>query len=222
MKMVMKKLAAALVCAALVTAVGQSFGQAHDHAHDGDHAGHAHGEHVHSGETLAFQLSQWKEMHFDDALKASQHLETVRKLGCEVKQGNHAGHIDVSYRCPEWKSLTVKDHALAEQWAGWLKGSGFDVSHCHTDPAFAKGPEAVEFRMVKWKQVHGNGSQQEAQMLEQLKKLGAEVVVENHGNHSDIKFRAPTWRDVHFADHKAADEWMGWLKQNGFETRHEH
>ena len=28
-------------------------------------------------------------------------------------------------------------------------------------------------------------------------------------------------RDVHVADHKTADQLMGWLKQNGFEARHE-
>ncbi|MGV3484850.1 MAG: hypothetical protein ACO1RT_10575 [Planctomycetaceae bacterium] len=218
----MKKFIAAVVCGALVSAGGQSSGQEQNHAHDDGHAGHSHGDHDHSGESLAFQLPQWKVMHFDDAAKATQHLATVKKLGCEVKQGNHAGHIDVSYRCPEWKSLTVKDHAVADQWADWLKASGFDVSHSHTDPAFAAGPETVEFRMLKWKQIHGNGSPQEAQMLDQLKKVGAEVAVESHGNHSDIKFRAPTWRDVHFADHKSADQWMSWLKQNGFETRHEH
>lgn len=217
-----KSFGVALICTSLATVGGQAFAQADTHAHDDDHAGHAHGDHEHSGETLAFQLPQWKAMHFDDAAKATQHMETVKKLGCEVKQGNHAGHIDVSYRCPEWKTMAVKDHAMADQWSGWLKASGFDVSHSHSDPAFAEGPEAVEFRMVKWKQIHGNGSPQEAQMLDQLKKVGAEVVVENHGNHSDIKFRAPTWRDVHFADHGTADQWMGWLKQNGFETRHEH
>ncbi len=220
MKMLMK-LVAVLVCASVSTVAGQAFGQAHDHAHDDDHAGHSHGDHDHSGESLAFTLPEWKSMHFDDAAKATQHLETVKKLGCEVKQDNHAGHIDVSYRCAKWKTLAVKDHAMADQWAGWLKASGFDVSHSHTDPAFAEGPEAIEFRMVKWKQLHGNGSQQEAQMLDQLKKIGAEVVVENHGNHSDIRFRAPTWRDIHVADHAAAEQWTAWLKKTGFEARHE-
>lgn len=212
------KFLAVWVCGAIATAGVQAFGQAHDHSHEG---GTDHGDHNHSGETLAFQLPQWKEMHFDDANKAAQHFATVKQMGCEAKQGNHAGHIDVSYRCQEWKTFAAKDHKIAEQWAGWLKASGFDVSHSHTDPAFTEGPEAVEFRMLKWKQVHGNGSPQEAQMLEQLKKVGAEVVVSNHGNHSDIKFRAPTWRDIHVADHAAAEQWATWLTQNGFEAKHE-
>lgn len=195
--------------------------EGHDHAGH-DHDGHDHGDHAHGGETLAFFLPQWKSMHFDDANKAAQHAATVKKLGCEVKQDNHAGHIDVTYRAPAWKEMQVKDHKMAEQWAGWLSKSGFDVSHAHAHPSYAEGPEAVEFRMAKWKRIHGDGSANEKQMIDSLKKLGVEVRVDNHGGHSDIAFRAPTWRDVHVADHQTAEQLMGWLKQNGFETHHEH
>ncbi len=56
-----------------------------------DHAGHSHAGHSHAGETVAFVLSNWKTMHFDDAGKAAQHAETIKKLGCEMKQEKHAG-----------------------------------------------------------------------------------------------------------------------------------
>ena len=93
--------------------------------HEGhSHEGHSHDGHDHGKETIAFQLPQWKTMHFEDATKAKQHAEMVKKLGCEVKQGQHSGHIDLTYRCVEWSSMTVETHALAEQWIGWLKGSG--------------------------------------------------------------------------------------------------
>lgn len=183
----------------------------HDHDHD-------HGDHDHGSETLAFCLTDWKTLHFDDANKAQQHLDMVKKLGCEVKQGKHSGHIDVSYRCPNWKSMQVETHKLAEQWLGWLKGSGFDVSHGHVAPAYSSGKEMVEFRLVKWKSIHGNGSAQEKQLVDALTALGVEVVKENHGNHSDIRYRSPVWRDVHVADHAAADKLMAWLKQSGFEV----
>ena len=29
------------------------------------------------------------------------------------------------------QGYAYEGHALAEQWSGWLKGSGFDVSHAH-------------------------------------------------------------------------------------------
>jgi hypothetical protein len=61
--------------------------------------------------------------------EATQHLETVTKTGCEVKHGNHAGHIDVSYHCPEWKTPAVKDHASADQGTEWLKQTGFEARH---------------------------------------------------------------------------------------------
>jgi len=191
-----------------------------------DHAGHSHegnanGEHLHGGETLAFYLPDWKSMHFDDAKQAAQQAETVKRLGCEVKLDSHDGHSDVAYRTTTWKEMKVKDHKMAEQWAVWLRNAGFDVSHSHPDPAFAKGAEVVEFRMVKWKQMHGDEATNDKQMIEMLKKIGAEVREDAHDGHSDIAFRAPTWRDIHVADHSSADQFTKWLKQAGFETRHE-
>ena len=186
------------------------------------HEGHNH-DHDHGKETIAFQLAQWKTMHFDDAAKAKQHADMVKKLGCEVKQGQHAGHIDLTYRCTEWKSMSVDTHALAEQWSGWLKGSGFDVSHAHPDASYAEGKEVVEFRLVNWKSFHGKGTAEEKQFIDLLGKMGCEVVVSDHAGHSDVKFRAPTWRDVHVAEHAAADELGAWLKKNGFEVApHKH
>lgn len=162
-------------------------------------------------------------MHFNDAAKAKQHAEMVKKLGCEVKQGQHAGHIDLTYRCVEWKSIAVETHALAEQWSGWLKSSGFDVSHAHPDAAYSEGKEVVEFRLVNWKSFHGKGTAEEKQFIDLLGKMGCEVVVSDHAGHSDVKFRAPTWRDVHVAEHAAADELGAWLKKNGFEVApHKH
>lgn len=211
---------------ALVVPSGMAIGQEHSDSHDhGSHAGHdhaAHGEHNHSGELLAFQLPAWNSMHFDDANQAAQHAATVKKLGCEVKQDNHAGHIDVTYRCANWKSMQVKNHQLAEQWSKWLAASGFDVSHGHTDPAYTTGAEAVEFRLVAWREVHGDGSPNETAFIDQLRRLGVDVRIDEHNGHSDIKFRAPTWREVHLASHNDADNLMAWLKQNGFEVRHEH
>lgn len=208
-------------CAALSATAVSSIAQEHDHSQEGHNHGH-HAGHSHSGETLAFQLSNWKSLHFDDAQKAAKHLDTVKKLGCEVKQSVHDGHTDVSYRCPAWKTLTVPDHKLAEQWTGWLTSSGFDVSHAHADPGFMNGPEVVEFRLAKWKSMHGSNTPQEQQLIKQLQAVGCEVVVEQHGGHSDIRFRAPTWRDIHLADHASADKWSSWFKQNGFEVQHSH
>jgi hypothetical protein len=227
-EMIMKKLNLMAGCLfTVVVAINANYvaGQQHVRAQDEanhQHDGHDHGEHIHSTESLAFHLPEWKSMHFDDRQKAAQHAEAIEKLGCEVKQENHAGHIDVSYRCVSWRSMEVASHELAEQWNQWLASSGFDVSHGHTDPVFAKGDEVVKFRLVAWKSLHGSGAPEEAQFVEQLKKMGCEVRVEEHKDHSDVHFRAPTWRDIHLADHASAEQWIAWLQQNGFETDHQH
>jgi hypothetical protein len=194
----------------------------HDHSHDGhNHTKASPVSHEHSKETLAFRLADWKQLHFDDSTKAQQHVETVTKLGCEVKQGNHAGHIDVGYRCAEWKSIELENHDLAQQWQGWLEAAGFDVSHGHLDNGFSEGPEVVKFRLTEWKSLHGEGTPGEQTFIDTLKKVGCDVRVAEHKGHSDIRFRAPMWRDIHVADHAAANQWTEWFKANGFETSHE-
>jgi hypothetical protein len=80
---------------------------------------------------VQFRLSKWKTMHFDETPKAEAQLATLKKLGCEVKAGEHSGHIDVTYRCPEWKSLTVETDEGAHKWEKWLRTCGFETSHAH-------------------------------------------------------------------------------------------
>ena len=81
--------------------------------------------------TVDYRLKNWKTVHFEDAKRAKTHVETVKKLGCEVKQEDHGGHIDVTYRCPEWKTMSVKSHDEAHKWEKWLKASGFETKHKH-------------------------------------------------------------------------------------------
>lgn len=171
---------------------------------------------------LAFYLPNWKTLHFNEPEKATEHIEAVQKLGCAVQKRDHAGHIDVIFRCNEWKVMVLDDADTATGWQTWLKGFGFDTSLTTTDPIFKTGTETVDFRLSKWKRIHGNGSASETEMVANLKKIGVEVVVEDHGNHDDISFRAPTWRTIYVANHTQAEQWMGWLKQVGFETRHQH
>jgi len=195
----------------------------HGHSHDGqDHAAHNHGPHDHSGETLAFRQVKWTGLHFDDPAKATLHAQTLRQLGCEAREANHDGHIDVSFRCPEWKTLDVANHELASQWETWLKNSQLDVSHTHTDPNFTKGTEIVEFRLVEWKNIHGDGTPESQRFVEALGQVGCDVSLQTHDDHSDIYYRAPVWRDIHLPNHQTAEVWMNWLTSHGFEVHHEH
>ena len=82
-------------------------------------------------EEVEYRLATWKTMHFDDAKKGDAHHKAVKDLGCEVKKDSHDGHTDVSYRCKDWKKMTVASHDAAHQWEKWLKGAGFETKHAH-------------------------------------------------------------------------------------------
>ena len=82
-------------------------------------------------EVVSYRLKEWKTVEFEDAKKAKTHYDTIKKLGCEVKQNQHDGHIDVTYRCPEWKQIALKSHSDAHKWEKWLKASGFETKHAH-------------------------------------------------------------------------------------------
>ncbi|MCO8121642.1 hypothetical protein NHH03_07830 [Stieleria sp. TO1_6] len=93
-------------------------------------------------------------------------------------------------------------------------------------PAQAADPtvmasEIVEYRLVKWKTVHGEGDKAE-KMVATLKKLRCEVKVGSHGGHTDISYRCAKWQKLALKDHDAAHQWQAWLKKYGFETKHAH
>ena len=81
--------------------------------------------------TVTYRCVKWKTIHFEEAEKAKLHYDTVKKLGCEAKQDDHGGHIDVSYRCEKWKEIALKDHDAAHRWEKWLKAAGFETKHTH-------------------------------------------------------------------------------------------
>lgn len=82
-------------------------------------------------ETVAYQLPEWKSGHFDQASQAEMQTDTLRMLGCEVKEGSHAGHHDVSYRCSQTRVIGVESHDEAEKWETWLQANGFETQHVH-------------------------------------------------------------------------------------------
>ncbi len=203
---------------ALSTSYGQ---QAHNHSHDhGEAHDHSH-DHSHSTETLAYRLMDWKEMPFSNSQVAQQHLDAVQSLGCEARMENNAGTVVVSYQCPEWKSMEIASHVLAEQWMAWLMASGFDCSHGHVDAAMLNGPEVVEFRLTEWQTLHA-GLDEVQPFVASLSKVGCEVQQTDHGDHVDIRFRSPVWRDIHLVDHQTAEGWIAFFESQQFEVIHEH
>ena len=84
-----------------------------------------------AAEIVRYRLPDWKAKHIHDAKKADTISETLKKLGCELKREEHNGHIDVRYKCPEWKQLELKTHEEAHKWETWLKEYEFQTEHKH-------------------------------------------------------------------------------------------
>ena len=82
-------------------------------------------------EIVRYQLTEWKAKHIHDTKSADTISKTLKKLGCELKQEQHNGHIDVKYRCPKWKELKLDTHAEAHKWEKWLKEYNFTTEHKH-------------------------------------------------------------------------------------------
>jgi hypothetical protein len=82
-------------------------------------------------ETVSYRLTKWKTLHFEEAKVAKEHHDTMKLLGCEVKQASHGGHIDVSYYCPQWKEAAMETHEKAHKWEKWLRSMGFEARHTH-------------------------------------------------------------------------------------------
>ena len=188
-----------------------------------------------ASEAIAYRLPKWNTMHFNDASKAKQHLEAVKKLGCEAKEDSHSGHIDVAYRTSQWRSLEVASDKLAHQWDAWLKGAGFETLHGHDHgqhdhdghdhEGHSHGPggaEVVAYRLPTWKSVHFKKKAELEEFVALMKGFGCEVRTESHSGHVDTTIRCPKWKNIELPNHKVAQSWQNWLAKNGFEVKHEH
>ncbi len=82
-------------------------------------------------EIVRYQLENWATQHIHDQKKADTITKTLEKLGCELKVDKHNGHIDVKYRCPNWRQLKLKSHDDAHKWEHWLKEFKFKTEHKH-------------------------------------------------------------------------------------------
>lgn len=197
-----------------------------------------------AAESIAYRLSETKEMHFDDARKAEQHLAAVKKLGCEARLDSHGGHTDVIYRSTRWQSMEVATDELAHQWEDWMKKAGFETlhghaadhgaghddhaghdhaGHSHAGHNHAPGQvEEVSYRMDQWKTLHIEDARQAPEIIAMMKGLGCEVRSDNHAGRADVSVRCTQWKHIELASHQAAQGWEGWLQKQGFVVKHDH
>lgn len=183
--------------------------------------------------TIAYRLTEPKTVHFDDDQKLAAHLGQVQKLGCEVTQGEHAGHGDVTYRCAKWKGLTVASDELAHQWEEWLKGAGFETLHGHSeeheeghehahDHGHEHGEEAEEvtYTLSDWVTVSPKDPGEADELVAIAKALGCEVKEVREPEAIKVSFRCLDQKHIECSSHQAAEFWQQWLAKTGFKAEH--
>lgn len=168
---------------------------------------------------LSFRTQRATTAHFNTEKEAKETTATLKQLGCETKTAQHDGHIDVTYECKFWRSLSVKETKDVAQWEKWLASKGFVV--VHNTPG-KEMTETVQYQLADWKSFHFHNPIVTKAHAEMFKMLGCEVKAEKHGDHEDLKVRCATWQSLGVQNHAAAHEWMAVLKKLGFKTAHEH
>ncbi len=168
---------------------------------------------------LGYRLAMRTSAHFDTPKEADANLKTLKQLGCDASKHEHNGHIDVTYRCPQWKSISISHAKEAEQWQGWLRKKGFAV--VYHSPAKTHA-EKVQYRLTEWKAFHFHDSEQAQAHAELMKMLGCKIKQVKHGNHDDVAVYCPEWQTIGLANHADAHEWETRLKKLGFATVHKH
>ncbi len=169
---------------------------------------------------VGFRMAKWRTVHGDGTQATTDLVSTLQKIGCEVKQDNHGGHADISFRCPNWKSIPVQDDNQTNQWHQWLVNNEFETVVLNP-PASTTLPK-VSIRMADWKTIHAQSAEQAQALKETYEVIGCEAVVDNHGDHIDLKFRCPDWTTVALVNSQSAHVWQDWLNKSGFETHHDH
>ena len=169
---------------------------------------------------LGFRCTQWKTIHSKTAAEAQEDISTLKKIGCEVVSSDHNNHIDIKYRCPEWKSIKVATDTLATQWSQWCKMKGLETVLMNP-PATTKMP-TVRFRLVTPRVVHLDNPQDAKQIINTLNLVGCKVSTQLHNGHTDATFSCPEWLTIELASEDSAHSWQKWFNDSGFETQHTH
>lgn len=173
-----------------------------------------------SSKKVGFRLTDWKTIHSHSDADAQQQIATLTKLGCEVKAQQHDGHIDIRYRCVDWKTLKVATDQLVNQWTTWCEAKGMET--VVVDPPATTQKPTVRFRLIVKKTVHLHDADNADQVIGTLKMIGCQVSTNNHGNHIDATFSCPAWKTIELSSDAKAHTWQKWLDDSGFETQHTH
>lgn len=169
---------------------------------------------------LGFRLTEWKTIHTNTEEQAQKELEILQRVGCEVDSQNHDNHIDVRYRCPEWKSIKLASDQLVSQWAVWCQAKGMET--VIMEPPQTTQKPTVRYRLTSPRTVHLHNPTEAAQIVNTLELVGVEVATNQHGDHLDATFSCPQWLTIELPTEEVAHSWQNWFRASGFETQHTH
>ena len=173
-----------------------------------------------SGMIVGFRAPEWKTLHTSSTEEAEQLIATLNRIGCEVESNNHGDHVDVRFRCEEWRSMKVKTHALQAQWSNWCENQGLETVVVNPNPN-TKRP-TVSFQMAQPRTVHLHDKDATQKILNTLTLVGCEISTKDHNDHTDATFSCPKWTTIELVSEDSAHAWQKWLKESGFQTKHTH
>ncbi len=169
---------------------------------------------------MGFRLIEWKTIHSHSQEEAKETVAALQKIGCEVTSNSHGNHIDVQYRCPEWKSMKLATDQLVNQWSSWCAGKGMET--VVMNPPAGTQKATVKFRLVTARTVHLDDMVQAKQIVNTLEMIGCNIKTNQHGDHMDATFSCPEWVTIEVPTDANSHAWQKWLNESGFETQHSH
>jgi hypothetical protein len=169
---------------------------------------------------VGYRAPDWKSVHTQSEDEAKTMVAALKKIGCEVDTANHGNHIDVKFRCAEWRSMKVKTHGLQAQWATWCESQGLETVVVNP-PANTRRP-TVSFRLPTPRTVHLHDVLKAKQIMNTLSLVGCELQTKDHNGHIDATFSCPEWTTIELTSEDSAHGWQKWLNESGFETKHTH
>lgn len=169
---------------------------------------------------IGFRVIDWKTIHSKDEDETKETIAALKKVGCEVISESHGDHIDVKYRCSDWKSLSFATDQLVNQWSTWLSAKGMET--VILNPPAATKNATVKFRMLEPKTVHLHKPEDAKKIINTLRLVGCSVETAEHNGHQDCTFSCPQWTTIELQSCDSAHSWQKWLDDSGFETQHSH
>lgn len=165
---------------------------------------------------IGFRMLNWKKRCVHNADEANQLIASLEKIGCEVVQANHNGHMDVSYRCPEWKTITVENDTFQAQWTNWMGTAGLDT--VMIDPPATPGLELIRYRLPEWQTFNVQNVEEANRTIKMLKMVGCEADQHNNNGAITLRFRCAEWSTIALKNQQSASDWQTWMNNLGFQT----